>query len=306
MGTSYAYFKKQIIPLEDAKIGVMTHALHYGTGVFEGIRGNWNNEKKQMYIFRLKEHYTRLLTGAKVLKMNLPYTVDELCKITIDLIKKCGFKEDIYIRPLAYKSSETFGVRLHNLDCDLLIVAIPWGRYIDKDTCHCCVSTWRRPDDNVMPPQLKSTGIYLNNAFTKTEAVENGFDEGIMLTPDGHVSEGSGENLFIVRKGKLITPPICDSILDGITRNSVMELAEKELGLEVLERSIDRVELYMAEECFLTGTAAHLTPVSEVDHRKVGNGEIGPLTAKLKDLYFEAIKGHITKYSSWCTPVYNL
>ncbi|MFA5991988.1 MAG: aminotransferase class IV, partial [Candidatus Doudnabacteria bacterium] len=148
--------------------------------------------------------------------------------------------------------------------------------------------------------------IYLNNAFTKTEAVENGFDEGIMLTPDGHVSEGSGENLFLVRKGKLITPPICDSILDGITRNSVMELAEKELGLQVVERSIDRVELYMAEECFLTGTAAHLTPVSEIDHRKVGNGEIGPLTAKLKDLYFEAIKGNITKYENWCTPVYNL
>ena len=301
---SYAYFQKKIVPLAEAKISVMTHALHYGTAIFEGIRGNWNSRTEQIFIFRLREHYERLTDGCKLLKISLPHSVDELCQITLDVVEKCGFKEDIYIRPLAYKSSEALGVRLHDLENDFTVFAIPWGRYLDMDSCRCSVSSWRRPDDNVIPPQAKMTGIYINSALTKTEAVQNGYDEGIMLSPDGHVSEGSGENIFLVEDGRLITPAIYNNILMGITRDTVITLAKNELGLETVERSIVRSELYAADECFLTGTAVHITPVSEIDDRKIGDGSIGPVTAKLQKLYFDIIKGNNAKYLDWCTPVY--
>lgn len=301
---SYAYFHKQIVPLPEAKIGVMTHCLHYGTALFEGIRGNWNSQHKQIYLFRLEDHYQRLCNGCRVLKINLPHTIDELCQITIEVVDKCGFQEDIYIRPLAYKSSESLGVRLHDLEGDFLVFAIPWGRYLDVDKAKCNVSTWRRPEDNVIPPQIKVSGIYVNNAFAKTEAIENGFDEAIMLTPDGHVAEGSGENIFLVIDNRLVTPASYNNILMGITRDTIIKLAQNELGIETIERQIDRSELYTAEECFLTGTAAHITPVAEVDHRKIGNGEIGEITERLQKIYSEVIRGNNPKYLSWCTPVY--
>ena len=301
---SYAYFHKQFVPLSDAKIGVMTHALHYGTALFEGIRGNWNNEHQQIYIFRLREHYERLHSGCRVLKINLPHTIDELCQITMELVERCGFQEDIYIRPLAYKSSESLGVRLHDLDDDFLVFAIPWGRYLDVDKARCIVSSWQRPGDNVIPPQVKITGIYVNNALAKTEAVENDFDEAIMLSPDGYVSEGSGENIFLVKDGKLVTPAIYNNILPGITRDSVIKLAQNELGLETIERPVVRGELYTADECFLTGTAAHVTPVSEIDQLKIADGEIGQITKRLQQLYSEVIRGNNPKYLDWCTPVY--
>ncbi|MEE8194634.1 MAG: branched-chain amino acid transaminase [Dehalococcoidales bacterium] len=301
---SYAFFHNQFVPLAEAKIGVMTHALHYGTALFEGIRGNWNSEQEQIYIFRLKEHYQRLLAGCRLLKINLPHSVDELCRITVELVSKCAFKEDIYIRPLAYKSSEALGVRLHDLDDDFLVFAIPWGRYLDMDAAKCCVSSWRRPADNVIPPQAKISGLYVNNAFTKTEAMENGYDEGIMLTPDGYVSEGSGENIFLVINGKLVTPASYNSILPGITRDTVIRLAKNELGIETVERSVSRAELYTASECFLTGTAAHITPVAEIDHRQIGNSGDGEITAKLQKLYSDVIKGNNPKYLDWCTPAY--
>ena len=302
--TSYAYFHKQFVPLSEANIGVMTNCLHYGNAVFEGIRGNWNSEQQQIYLFRLKEHYERLHNGCRVLKIDLPYTIDELCQITIELVQRCGFQEDIYVRPLAYKSSKSLGVRLHNLDSDFLIFIIPWGPYLDVDKAKCGVSSWRRPDDNVIPPQAKITGLYVNNALAKTEAIEHGFDEAIMLAPDGHVSEGSGENIFLVIDGKLVTPASYNNILMGITRNTVIELARKELGIETIERPIDRSELYTAEECFLTGTAAHITPVAEVDHRKIGNGEIGEITKQLQTIYSEVIRGKNPKYLSWGTPAH--
>jgi branched-chain amino acid aminotransferase len=300
----YAFFKKQFVPLSEAKIGIMTHALHYGTAIFEGIRGNWNSKQKQMYLFRLKDHYQRLLNGCHLLKINLPYSLDELCQITIELVEKCGFQEDIYIRPLAYKSSEALGVRLYDLEDDFLILTIPWGPYLDMDKARCSVSSWRRSDDNTIPPQAKITGIYVNSALAKTEAIENGFDEAIMLTPDGHVSEGSGENIFLVINGKLVTPASYNNILMGITRDCVIKLAQNELGIETIERPVDRSELYTAEECFLTGTAAHITPVAEIDYRKIGNGEIGEITKKLQKIYFEVIRGDNPKYLDWCTPVY--
>jgi branched-chain amino acid aminotransferase len=301
---SYAYFNKKIMPLEEAKLGIMTHFLHYGTAVFEGIRGNWNDKQKQSYIFRLKEHFQRLARGCHVLNIKLPLSIDKLCDITVELTAKCGFQEDVYIRPLAYTSSQALGVRLHNLEHDFLMFVIPWGPYLDVDKARCCVSSWHRPEDNVIPPQIKACGIYINNALAKTEAVQNGCDEAIVLAPDGHVSEGSGENIFLVRDGQLITPATTNNILMGITRNTVIELAEKELGIPTMHRSIDRSELYIADECFLTGTAAHVTPVAEIDRRKVGNGEIGPITAKLQEIYTKVIRGEHPKYMHWCTPVY--
>jgi len=301
---SFAYFQKQFVPLAEAKINVMTHALHYGTAVFEGIRGNWNEKQQQMYIFRLGEHYQRLKDGSRLLRMEIDHSVDELCDITLELARMCGFREDTYIRPLAYKSSEAMGVRLHNLDCDFLVFAIPWGRYLDTDACRCGISSWRRPADNVIPPRAKITGLYINNAFTKTEAADKGFDEGIMLSPDGHVSEGSGENLFILKDGRLVTPPVSDSILVGITRDTVITLTKNELGIETEERPITPEELFTADECFLTGTAAHVTPVAEIEKCKIGNGGVGEISGRLQKLYFEVIKGDNPKYLNWCTPVY--
>ena len=299
--SSYAYFHKQFIPLAEANIGVMTSSLHYGTAVFEGIRGNWSSEQKQIYLFRLKEHYQRMHQGCKVLNIELSHTIDELCQITTELIKKCGFQEDIYIRPLAYKSSEAMGVRLHDLEDDFLILAIPWGRYLDVDKARCAVSSWRCPKE---VPRAKLTGLYINNALAKTEAIENGFDEAIMLTLDGYVSEGSGENIFLVINDKLVTPASYNSILMGITRDTTIKLAKNELGMETIERPVERTELYNADECFLTGTAANITPVAEIDRRKIGNGEIGDITRKLQQLYSEVIRGNNQKYLDWCTAVY--
>ena len=301
---SYAYFHKQFVPLAEAKLGVMTTAFHYGTGIFEGIRGNWNNKKKQIYLFRLRDHYLRLLNGCRVLKIKLPHSADELCQITVKLVEMCQFEEDLYIRPLAYKSAERLGVRLHDVEDDFLALVIPWGPYLDMDKARCGVSSWRRPDYNVIPPNVKITGLYANNALAKSEAIENGFDEAIMLTPGGHVSEGSGENIFLVLDGKLVTPASYNNILLGITRDTVIKLAQNELGIETIERPVERSELYLADECFLTGTAAHLTPVAEIDHRPIGDGEIGEITKRLQKLYFEVIRGDNPKYLDWCTPVY--
>jgi len=298
---SYAYYRKEFVPLSEAKMGIMTNSFHYGTGVFEGMRGNWNSEKQQLYIFRMKEHYERMLYGCHVLRIDLPQSIDELCQITVEMIEKSGFKEDIYIRPAAYKSSEALGVRVHGLEDDFMVFAFPWGPYLDVDKARCAVSSWRRPKEM---PQAKLTGLYLNSALAKTEAIENGFDEAIMLTLDGYVSEGSGENIFLVKNGALITPASYDYILVGITRDAVIKLAENELGIETVERHVDRSELYTADECFLTGTAANITPVAEIDRRKLGDGEVGEITRKLQQLYTDVILGNNPKYLGWCTPVY--
>ena len=288
------------MPLAEAKIGVMTNSLHYGTAVFEGIRGNWNEEQKQMYLFRLKEHYERLHVGCQVLKMDLPYTVDELCKITIELAEKCNLHEDIYVRPLAYNSSESMGVRLHDLEGDFLVFAFPWGPYLSGDA-KCGVSSWRFIKE---VPRAKLTGLYISNALAKTEAMEHGFDEAIMLTPEGYVCEGSGENIFLVSGGKLVTPASYNGILIGITRQTAIELAKNELGIETIERNVDRVELYTADECFMTGTAANITAVCEIDRRKIGDGKVGTITKKLQDIYFDVIRGNNRKYMDWCAPVF--
>ncbi|MEE8419480.1 MAG: branched-chain amino acid transaminase [Dehalococcoidales bacterium] len=295
---SFAYFQNKIVPLEEAKLSVMTSFLHYGTAVFEGIRGNWNAEKQQMYVFRLREHYERLERGCRILKIDLPHSIDDLCRITLEVVEKCGFEEDIYIRPLAYKSSEALFVRLHGLDSDFMVFAFPWGAYL-PETVKCCLSSWRFPSE---VPREKLTGLYVTNALAKTEAIENGYDEAIMLTPDGYVAEGTGENIFVIKNGKMITPASYDGMLMGITRDTAIELAKTELGVETIERHVDRIELYNADECFLTGTAAHITPVAEIDRRKIADGQVGKITAKLQGIYAEVIKGNNQKYASWCTP----
>jgi branched-chain amino acid aminotransferase len=301
----YVFFKRDFIPLAEARIGIMTHALHYGTACFEGIRGNQNEDEQQVYLFRLKDHYLRLLQSCQIMKINLPYGADELCQLTEKLVQLSGYREDIYIRPLAYKSSQAIGVRLHDLEDDLLIYVATLPAYLDTEKgVSCCISTWRRIGDNMIPPRAKITGLYVNSALAKTEAVESGFEEGIMLTHDGHVSEGSGENIFLVTQGRLVTPSASDNILLGITRDTVIKLAWQELGIETIERQVDRSELYLAEECFFTGTAAHVTPITEIDHRKIGDGEAGTITRKLQRLYFDIIQGKNPKYRDWCTPVY--
>ena len=300
----FAYYQKKFMPLSEARLNLMTNFMHYGTGVFEGIRGNWNEERKQIYLFRLKEHYERLFAGCRMLKIDLPYTTDELCKITVELVKQRDLKENIYIRPVAYKSSETMGVRLHNLESDFFAFVMPWGRYLDTDKCRVGVSSWRRPGGNFASPQSKICGGYVNSAFAKTEAHDNGYDEAILLNEYGRVSEGSGENIFLVINGKLVTPSIYENILVGITRNTIIELAKDELGIETEERPIERTELYTAQEAFFTGTAAHVAPIAEIDHRLVGDGEIGPISKKLQALYYDVIEGRNPKYMQWCTPVY--
>ena len=301
----FAFFNKQFVPLSEAKLGIMTHALHYGTACFDGIRGNWNSEEGKMYLFRIADHHQRLHKSCHIMKINLRYSVDELCRFTVELTERNDYREDIYIRPLAYKSSQAVGVRLHDLEDDFLMFVTPFGPYLDIDKgARCCVSTWRRIDDNVIPPRAKVTGLYVNSAMAKTEAWENGFDEAILLNHDGHVSEGSGENIFLVFEGKLVTPLSSDNILVGITRDTIMKLAKNELGIDTIERSVDRNELYIADECFLTGTAAHVTPVIEIDHRSVGEGAVGEITKKLQHLYFDVIRGKNPKYIDWCTPVH--
>lgn len=302
--TAYAFFNKRFVPLSEAKIGVMTHAFNYGTACFEGIRGNWNGEQERMYLFRVEDHFERLGKSCRIIKIDLPYGTEELCKLTVELVEMCGYREDIYIRPIAYKSSEAVGVRLHNLDDDFLLFITPFGPYLDIEKgIRCGVSSWRRIEDNMIPARAKITGLYVNSALAKTEAIENGFDEAILLTSDGHVSEGSGENIFLILNGMLITPPSTDNILMGITRDTMIKLAKQEMGIDTLERHIDRSELYIADECFMTGTAAHVTPVVEIDHRKVGNGEVGKVTKQLQELYFDVVRGKNKKYLDWCTPV---
>lgn len=301
----YAYFRRQIIPLSEAKVSIMTHALHYGTGCFEGIRANWNSDEEQMYLFRPREHFERLLKSCRILKINLPYTVDEFIEIMLEVVRQSAFREDVYVRPLAYKSSEVVGVRLHDLEDDFLMFVTPFGPYLDLNQgIRCCTSSWRRISDNMIPPRAKVTGLYVNSALAKTEAHENGFDEAILLTHDGYVSEGSGENIFLVANGKLITPPASSDILMGITRDTVIKLAKNEMGMETVERQIARSELYAADECFMTGTAAHVTPVGEIDHRKVGTGQIGPVTRQLQQIYFDVEQGKNKKYIDWCLPAY--
>ena len=301
----YAYFKDRIVPYDEAKVGLLTHALNYGTAIFDGIRGYWNDEEGQLYVFRLEDHCRRFLQSAKLLCMSLSVDEQSLFQAYMQLLQAEQYREDCYIRPLAFYSDEIIGVRLHNLTAVLGIAAVPFGRYVEKEEgAHVTISSWRRVDDNMIPPRGKIAGSYVNSAFVKTDAQRAGFDEAIVLNHDGHVSEGSAENLVMVRNGTAVTPPLTDNILEGITRNTVITLLRDELRLPVVERQIDRTELYLADEMFFVGTGVQIASIVKIDSRPIGSGKMGAVTKELRDLYFNVARCRVKKYRQWCSPVY--
>jgi branched-chain amino acid aminotransferase len=305
MAQQLAYFQGDIVPIEEANVNILTHSFNYGTGCFEGIRGYWNEEREELYILHLEAHFRRMERSAKILNMKLPRSVEELCAITMDLVRRCGYRRDIYLRPTLYKSDLVMGVKLHDLTDELCIYVIPMGDYVDTSKgLKVGVSSWRRINDNQIPARAKIIGAYVNSALAKTEANLNGFDEAIFLNDQGHVCEGSAENFFMMRDGVLITPGEHDDILEGITRASIMDLARQELGLETQVRAIDRSEIYVADEIFLCGTGAQIAWVSEADHRPVGNGLMGPITAQLREFYAKAVRNELPRYSHWVEAVY--
>jgi branched-chain amino acid aminotransferase len=304
MNARFVIMNGEIVSTSDAHISVLTHGMSYGTGCFEGIRGYWNPDTKDIYLFRAREHFERLHRSCRILNMQLAFSPDELVQQCIDLIRRNDWHEDVYLRPMVYKADEIIGVKLHDLQDDYYIVAIPMGDYVSTAGLTCQVSSWRRIDDNMVPARAKVSGGYINSALAKTEANLNGFGEAIMLNVDGHVSEGSGENLFLVIGNELHTPASTENILLGITRDTVMKLAQEEMGRGTRERVIDRTELYTADEIFLTGTGAQIAPVISVDRRLIGTGKIGEVAAAIQSLYADVVHGRCAKYMDWLTPVY--
>ncbi len=301
----YAFFKGSIIPISEAKVDIRTNALQYGTAIFEGIRCYWNEQENSSYVFRMKEHYERLFKNASIMMIKIKYSIDELCSITVELLKKEGYREDSYIRPFAYNSNLKIGPKLIDVEQDLFIYTIPLGDYLDiNKPNNVCVSSWTRIPDNCIPPRAKISGSYVNSALQKSEALLNGYDEAIVLTSNGqHISEGSAMNIFMVKDGKLFTPPVTDDILEGITRDTVICIAKDIFGIEVNERSIDRTELYTADELFFCGTGAQISPIGSVDKRKISNGKMGEITRKLQSHYFRIVKNQVNQYKRWCTKI---
>ena len=301
----FAFFEGKIVPIKQAKVDIRTNALQYGTGIFEGIRCYWNEKNKSNYIFRMEDHYKRFMSNSRIMMIDIKYSIKELCDITVELLKKEKYNEDCYVRPFAYNSGLNIGPKLVGNKQDLFIYTIPLGEYLDiSKPISVCISSWDRIPDNSIPPRAKISGSYVNAAFQKTEALLNGYDEALVLTANSkHVSEGSAMNVFMVKNGNLITPPVTDEILEGITRDTVIKLAKDNENIDVIERSIDRTELYTANELFFCGTGAQISPIGSVDKRPVGNGEMGPITKKLQELYFRVVKNEISKYSDWCKKV---
>ena len=302
----FVFIDGEYIDADKASIPVRTHAFLYGTSIFEGIRAYYNQEEDQMYAFRVKEHMERLLKSGKIMHMNAKYTADELCDIAKEILRKNNYKTDAYLRPQFYKSALKIGPGLLDNPDSVLMFTIPLGNYFESNKgLNVCVSNWRRSDDNSIPPRAKVTGNYANTALIITDAKLAGFDDAIVLSHDGHVTEGSAMNLFLVEDGKLVTSNITDNILVGITRNTLIEIAKEEFGIETIEREIDRTELYIADEAFFCGTGAQVTPISSIDHRPIGDGEVGPITQKIQKLYFDVVRGNVDKYKKWCMPIYD-
>ncbi len=302
--SKHAFFEGKIVPLADAKLSIATHGFLYGTSVFGGMRSYWNEEKQRLFVFRPYDHFRRLLQSARMMAMQTSYDEESLIQLTLDLLRTDNWQQDIYMRPTFYKADLGIGVKLHDLRDEFCMFVMAFDKYVKNDTnAHVTVSSWRRIDDNVIPARGKVAGAYANSALIKTDANRAGFDEALVLDNNGHVSEGSAMNFFMMRDGVLVTPPVTDNILEGITRRSVIELARKELGLDVMERSIDRTELFVAEEMFMTGTAAQITAVTKVDYRPVGTGVMGPITTKIRSLFEDIIRGKNKKYEHWTIAV---
>ncbi len=305
MERELAFFEGKIVPIEEAKISIKTNSFHYGTAVFEGIRAYWNEDEEQLYILAGKEHYERLLKNARAMFMELPYTAEDLVEITKELLKQSGVREDIYIRPIVYFKDLKLTPKLVGYTPEIAIYLYPFGAYLDPEKgIRAKVSSWIRNDDNSIPSRYKIAGAYVNSALAKTEALMAGYDEAIMLNANGYVAEGSGENIFVVRNGVVATPGVNEHILEGITRALVIRILREDMGVEVVERPIARSELYIADEIFMTGTAAEVTPIVEVDNRKIGTGKVGEITKQLQEIFFNAVRGKVEKYKHLLTPVY--
>jgi branched-chain amino acid aminotransferase len=297
------YFEGDWVPMRDAKVSIMTHAFMYGTATFEGIRGYWNADQGRLYGLKIREHVERIRQSCRILLMQDVPSVDELTRLITETVRRNGFREDVYIRPSFYKSTAAIGVRLHDLENQLYIIALPFGNYIDTESgVRVMTSSWRRNADEALPARGKIVGGYVNMAFQKSEAELNGFDEAIVLTAGGHVNEASAANVFMVRDGIALTPPVSDDLLEGVTRKALMELLANE-GIPVQERSIDRSELYVADEAFLCGTGVQVSPIIEIDHRPIGSGQIGPIGRLVRDRYFDAVRGRLPEYAHWLTPI---
>jgi branched-chain amino acid aminotransferase len=300
----YVFFNGNITKAEEANIPIMTNALQYGTAIFGGIRGYYNKEKHTFSIFRIDDHIKRFLQSFKIIGVTLPYSPEELKQITLDLTQKNAPQTNTYYRPFGYASSNNISP---NLDADATFAfaeyMIPLGDYLPTDKgISVMVSSWRRISDNAIPSRAKVSGAYINSALAKKEATQNGYNEAILLTEDGHVAEGSAMNLFIVRDGVLVAPSKSDDILEGITRRSIIQLA-RDMDIPVEERTIDRTELYTADEAFFSGTGAQVSWIAEIDKRLIGQGKRGPITSKLQDLFFNVVQGNEEKYKHWCTKV---
>jgi len=299
----HAYFQGAIVPLAQANVSIATHAFNYGTGCFEGIRGYWNAAHNELYLLKLPEHYMRLIRSGKILKIDAGLDVPQLVEITRAVLRRDDYRQDVYVRPLLYKASKVIKVCLSGLEDQFAMFAVPMGNYMSTDGLRVTVSGWRRNDDNAIPSRGKVTGGYVNAALAVDDAQQAGYDEAIMLTADGHVSEGSAANFFLIADGALITPQVSNDILVGITRGAVHEMA-RYLGIPIVERAIDRSELYQADEAFMCGTGVQIAPVVEVDGRKVGDGKLGPLTRALQETYFQAVRGEVAAFRHWLTPLY--
>jgi branched-chain amino acid aminotransferase len=303
----WTFHNGEIIRTEDLRLTASTQALNYGTGVFEGIRAYWNPEEARGYGFRLREHYKRLTDSARLLRIDLGHTVDELCGITIDLLRRNAHRGDTYIRPLAYKLAlepgTRFGVGLRGVSSALTISTLPMGSYIAREGIRCGVSGWRRIPAQCLPARAKITGGYANNALALDDVQTAGFDDAIMLDVCGSVTEATTANVFVVSDGELVTPPRSADLLPGITRAAVIEIAARELGIAVIERAVSRAELYSAEEVFLTGTGLEIAPVIDIDGRAVATGSVGPTTSAIRDLYQAIVRGIHPRYDSWLTSI---
>lgn len=299
----FCFFKGKITPIEDAKVSIMTNALHYGTGVFGGIRVYQNKEKNFFSVFRVEDHYKRFLSSLKILGVGFPYSQEELVTHTLDLIKKNKPTGDAYLRPLAYVGHTKLGPNLANTTMDFSLHMITLNEYLPVNKgLSVLVSSWRRVSDNAIPARAKITGAYVNSALARKEAHELGYNEAIVLSDSGHVTEGSAENLFIVRDGVLITPAVSDDTLEGITRRSVMQLAA-DMDIPTETRSIDRSELYIADEAFFSGTGVQVSWIAKIDNRVIGTGQRGPITAKMQDRFFNVVRGEDEKYQHWLTKI---
>lgn len=296
------WFDGEFKPWDSVTVPITTHAIHYGTSVFEGIRGYSNDEN--LFVFKLKEHMERLIQSAEVYSINSRFTLSEICTSTVELLKKNNIRKSCYIRPLLF-------IGLHGIDLNvtknspshLAIIAFPFNRYFPETGIRTCISSWRRINENSTPPMAKAGGNYMNSVLATQECKRNGYDESILLDYQGNVSEAPGENIFLVRGNKIYTPPLSDSVLEGITRDTAITLA-RDLGYEVQERSITRTELYIADELFVTGTAAEITPIISVDNHMVGDGQVGEITKKISDFYQKVVVSQISDYREWLTPVW--